>query len=80
MSEERKKPGAAFWATLVMVALVLYVLSWGPAFWIDRYVTGPGRYDDACEVFYAPLHFACRNGPKSISIVMTWYARVWRLD
>jgi hypothetical protein len=30
----RKKPGVAFWATVVVVGAVLYVLSSGPALWI----------------------------------------------
>jgi hypothetical protein len=34
MSEDRKKPGVAFWATVVVVGLALYVLSIGPAAWI----------------------------------------------
>jgi hypothetical protein len=34
----RKKPGVAFWATVVVVVvLVLYPMSWGPACWyVDR--------------------------------------------
>ena len=32
---DRKKPGVAFWATVVLVVvLTLYVLSFGPACWI----------------------------------------------
>jgi hypothetical protein len=35
---DRKKPGVAFWATVVVVCLpLLYVLSFGPACWlVDR--------------------------------------------
>ena len=34
---DRKKPGAAFWATVVVVALlVAYPLSFGPACWAVR--------------------------------------------
>jgi hypothetical protein len=34
MSESRRKPGVAFWATVVVVGLpLLYVLSFGPACW-----------------------------------------------
>src|SRR5438045_1695812 len=38
MSEDRKKPGVAFWATVVVVALpMLYVLSMGPVCrWYSR--------------------------------------------
>ena len=35
MSELRKKPGVAFWATVVVVCLpIAYVLSFGPACWL----------------------------------------------
>src|SRR5262245_14028997 len=34
MTSDRKKPGVAFWVTVVVVALPLvYVLSFGPACW-----------------------------------------------
>ena len=34
---DRKKPGVTFWATVVVVGLVLYVLSFVPACWLcDR--------------------------------------------
>jgi hypothetical protein len=31
---DRKKPGVAFWATVVFALPVLYILSFGPACWI----------------------------------------------
>ena len=37
MTPDRKKPGVAFWATVVVVvALVAYPLSFGPACWMVR--------------------------------------------
>jgi hypothetical protein len=36
MTSDRKKPGVAFWATVVVVCLpIAYVLSFGPACWIS---------------------------------------------
>ena len=32
---DRKKPGAAFWATVVVVVVLIYPLSFGPACWIS---------------------------------------------
>jgi hypothetical protein len=32
---DRKKPGEAFWATVVIVCLAIYVASLGPACWIS---------------------------------------------
>lgn len=35
MSESRKKPGLAFWATMTFLALlILWPLSWGPQLWL----------------------------------------------
>jgi hypothetical protein len=37
MTSERKKPGVVFWATVsVVVALIAYPLSFGPACWAVR--------------------------------------------
>ena len=30
----RKKPGVAFWATVVVVVIVIYAASVGPVYWI----------------------------------------------
>jgi hypothetical protein len=36
MTSDRKKPGVAFWATVVLVVVVVgYPLSFGPACWIS---------------------------------------------
>jgi hypothetical protein len=42
MMTDRKKPGVAFWASVVLICLpLLYVLSFGPACWItSRTETG----------------------------------------
>jgi len=34
MTPSRSKPGVAFWATVVVVVLVAYPLSFGPACWL----------------------------------------------
>jgi hypothetical protein len=34
MTADRKKPGVVFWATVVVVGVVLYVASVGPVYWI----------------------------------------------
>lgn len=42
----RKKPGVAFWGTAVLVVLLVgYPLSAGPAYWIDRWVAPPKTMD-----------------------------------
>jgi hypothetical protein len=35
MTPSRKKPGVAFWATVVVVVALVYVLSFGPVCWIN---------------------------------------------
>ncbi len=53
MASDRKKPGVAFWTTVVaVVVLVAYPLSIGPAFWITSR-TGFGG--DAVSVLYQPV-------------------------
>src|SRR5262245_45494980 len=65
MTSDRKKPGVAFWATVMMVVgLVGYPLSIGPAFWITSR-TGFGG--DAVSVLYQPLLLLSwddLNGPR----------------
>ncbi len=42
MSDERKKPGVAFWATVVaVVVLVVYPLSFAPAVWLVAHAAVP---------------------------------------
>jgi hypothetical protein len=42
----RKKPGVAFWATVVVVVIALYVASLGPACWLtDRQALPHGPAD-----------------------------------
>jgi hypothetical protein len=52
MTPSRKKPGVAFWATVVVVVLVLYVASFGPACWLSSR-TGTGVR--ALPIIYRPI-------------------------
>lgn len=56
MSDERKKSGWVFWATVILLLVVLYVASFGPACWVTSWVGLDGRI---VTVFYAPIiwHF-----------------------
>jgi hypothetical protein len=68
----RKKPGVAFWATVLAVATTAYVLSFGPAVWI-AFHTGIGN--NAIAFVYCPLctlavyHEGCRH-------LLAWYIRI----
>jgi hypothetical protein len=69
----RKKPGIAFWATVVVVAvLVGYPLSFGPACWIATR-TGAG-YTAVC-IIYWPLARLCQNSPRFVWTMTRAYAR-----
>jgi hypothetical protein len=52
MSEDRKKPGVAFWATVLVVVMLLYPLSFGPACWIT---THAGVGASVVSTAYQPL-------------------------
>jgi hypothetical protein len=70
MTSDRKKPGVAFWASVVLVVgLLVYPLSYGPAWWIvpRLWASGlmPQRLADVLWHFYDPL----RSG-----ILPQWFA------
>ena len=53
MSIDRKAPSAAFWATVVVVvALVAYPLTFGPACWLVSHLHAPQR---PLRLLYWPL-------------------------
>jgi hypothetical protein len=70
---DRKKPGVAFWATVVMVVvLVGYPLSFGPVCWISER-TGIGCA--ALSVAYQPmLRLWVRK--TYLGATVSWYATV----
>lgn len=73
MSCDRKKPGVAFWATVVVVVvLVAYPLSFGPACWINRGTGSGGKA--ICTVYYPILWAANRS--TVIDDAFLWYARL----
>jgi hypothetical protein len=75
----RKKPGVAFWATVVVVVvLVGYPLSLFPIAWLD--VRGllpdgtlPGEFTMA---YCAPVRWARDNGPEWIEKSTDWIYQV----
>jgi hypothetical protein len=74
----RKKPGVAFWATVVLVAvLVLYPLSFGPACWLAYrdYMSDDVRH--IATVAYSPIAWISENGPKPLQDAIASYASLW---
>jgi hypothetical protein len=77
MTTDRKKPGVAFWATVVVVvALVLlaYPLSFGPA----CRIFGPVHaIDDEFCTFFRPLLIALQHCPQPVRNGARWYFELW---
>src|SRR5436190_14665700 len=69
---DRKKPGVAFWATVgIVVVLVGYPLSFGPACWITS------RTDvgvSSLPIVYLPLIRAMSRSER-IADALDWYAQ-----
>ncbi len=74
MTSDRKKPGMSFWATVaVVVVLLAYPLSFGPACWITSR-TNVGA--TAIPVLYRPLTWAMSaESNTTINRVSMWYAK-----
>ena len=76
MSEQRRRPGVAFWATVVVVVGLVYVLSFGPACWIsERTVIG----SRAISTAYQPmLRLWMRT--EQFGRAIAWYALIGTKD
>jgi hypothetical protein len=75
MTTHRKKPGVAFWASVVLVAVLAYPLSYGPVMWIT--VRSRGRILGLHVFFtlYEPIRLASKFS-RSFGSVMDSYAKV----
>ena len=83
MTAERKRPGVAYWATVVVVvvALLIYPLSQGPAGWLlMRNLNQTTMEWYLC--FYSPLlnveAWLDTNAPKCVGAAISWYLGLWR--
>jgi hypothetical protein len=77
MSTDCKKPGVAFWATVVMVAvLVAYPLGAGPALWIAHQDIPIWCISVICFV-YAPANWAEENAPEPVVRAIRAYLDWW---
>jgi hypothetical protein len=94
MGDTRNKPGWSFWLTVTVVGVpALYVLSFGPACWINH-ATRPSRFksdggigSQAIVVFYRPI--VRLAGPQfghpgfhrtRCNSLIVWYARLGIID
>jgi hypothetical protein len=77
MNGERKKPGIGFWATVVVSALVLYPLSYGPASWLAwRVVPGSKRMFELYRTTYWPVDQTAAHFNGGINLQL-WYFALW---
>jgi hypothetical protein len=84
MSDDRKKPGAAFWTTLVVVAMLVYPLCYGPACWGINWMANKGWLRPDTDwirqlifLIFCPIRLLHSDGPKPISDLIDWYAHLW---
>jgi hypothetical protein len=79
--DRRKKPGVAYWATVVVVVLLMgYPLSFGPACWWFSAPRSDGTWlinlNDALPQaprMYWPFGWLVENGPESTRRITEWY-------
>jgi hypothetical protein len=72
MTSDRKKPGVAFWATVVVVVvLVAYPLSFGPACWISSRVKADEKFVNG---FYQPVLRMTSGRQGWLQRVALWYS------
>lgn len=74
MTAAGKKPGWAFWTTLVLVGVpVLYVASFGPAVWAtSRNLASPSLVERA----YGPVLWSMAYGPSTITRALFWWGEL----
>ncbi len=74
MTPSRKKPGVAFWATVVVVVgMVAYPLSFGPASWLLERV--PTFHRPFVQMYW-PVGWMAAHGPRPVRKAIWGYATV----
>jgi hypothetical protein len=70
-----KKPGVAFWASVVVVAVLAYPLSYGP--WMAIREKIPDQVSRGIERLYRPLLPLFLDAPDSITVAYVRYLELW---
>jgi hypothetical protein len=75
---EQRGSGGARWGVWIVVALVLYVLSIGPADWALRHLnlSDSGVAMKIIHVFYLPLKWLDENCEPA-NVFFAWYGGLW---
>jgi hypothetical protein len=76
MSVSQKKPGVAFWATVVLAVFLLYVASFGA--WCRYNRAGPGVIKAASVIIwpYYPMWWLFDNGPAPVKSAVRAYVNL----
>jgi len=79
MTSARKKPGVAFWATVVLSLPIVYVASFGPACRLRQHDVIPRG---SLRRFYAPVIDVMRDhdAPAWARRPLLWYWGLWLDD
>ena len=78
---DRKKPGVAFCATVVMAVVVAgYPLSFGPAYWLWHRPECPVWAKNAVDFTYQPIWSTWKRCPVWADTVMHRYWHWWTDD
>ncbi len=73
---DRHRPSVAFWTTVMLASLVLYVLSIGPACWISSRARAGG---EAVSTVHRPLTWGMSHSHR-IAHAISWYSRLCAAD
>jgi hypothetical protein len=76
LTSSRKKPGVAFWTTVVVGCLLAYPLSFGPWCWIYSRSEELQTWQTADRIYY-PILWQWAYGPDPVSDAIDWYANLW---
>ena len=72
-----KKPSARLLIGLALLAVVGYVLSFGPVYWLSVKIDNPTWYWTAANDLFAPLYWMQKNGPPWVRDSINWYCLRW---
>jgi hypothetical protein len=74
---DRKKPGVPFWATVVLVVVLMgYPLSIGPAHCLIWH-TNSTWLSETADALYSPLADVCDKSATATSTLF-WYDGIWQ--
>jgi len=84
MSDRQESSRVAFCSTVILtglvVILVAYPLSYGPACMIEEKLGYPEWLATPIELTYAPLEWTESFAPERIQNLYSWYFRLWVPD